>query len=281
MADGETTKSGYYGSVAVNSSGEADFSRIARFLRQAGAEVIDSDQESYWEWDWEDKRRQFAAEGVPEVFLRMQDLVQRDVEANWNVVDHRKFMVIDGRPTLIGSLNIGGNYLYGDPVDQDGLPVDARQWHDGMLRIRGPLADGLNGLFASTWTVRGGGTFNAEANYRPLGFVGHDDCALLASFPGDPNNLIRAYYLALPGVAEGKVLIENPCISDRSFFHALGRLSRERASNVILINPYTTEASDYPFQASAIRCNRTMRSRGASVRLLWGSTHDALEDGPE
>jgi cardiolipin synthase len=114
MADAETTKSGYYGSVAVNSSGEADFDTIARFLRDAGAEVIDSGQESYPEWEWDGRREQLAAAGVPEEFLRMQDLVQDDVQANWNVVDHRKFAVIDGVTSLIGSLNIGGHYLYNE-----------------------------------------------------------------------------------------------------------------------------------------------------------------------
>jgi cardiolipin synthase A/B len=255
MADTETTKSGYYGSVAVDASGEADFNAIAKFLRDAGAQVIDSDQESYPEWEWDDKREQFAAAGVPEVFLRMQDLVQDDVQANWNVVDHRKFAVIDGVTSLIGSLNIGSHYLYSDSLDENGLPSGVQQWHDGLLRIRGPFADGLNRLFASTWMVRGGDVFDITEDHRSSESAGHDDCALLASFPGNPINLIREYYLALPAVAKGKVFIQNPYISDERFFHRLGTLSKERAADITLINPYSTSASDYPFQTSAVRCN--------------------------
>lgn len=254
MADAATTKSGYYAS-AVNSSGQADFARIARDLIIAGAKVIDTDQESYWESEWSEKREVFATAGVPEVFLLMQDFVQDDVQANWNVVDHRKFIVIDGVTSLIGSLNLGGNYLYQNALDARGLPAKPGQWHDGMLRIRGPFADGLNRMFASTWMVRGGEVFDFIEHHRAQSAYGDDRCALVGSFPGTPQNLIRRYHLAVPELADGRVVILNPYICDAAFFRRLGSLPKSRAKKVTLINPYTAVDNDYPFSASSIRCN--------------------------
>ncbi len=76
---------------------------------------------------------------------------------NLNSAYHRKFMVVDGRQSWIGSLNIGDEYQYYEdliPFDESNvggkIPKGEEQWHDGMFHIHGEsVAQWLNILFAS------------------------------------------------------------------------------------------------------------------------------------
>lgn len=261
IVDGKSTGSGYYGSTAVDTSGEADFSEIADVLRAAGAMVVDSSDESYWEWEWDDKRKQLESDGVPEEFLLVQDLVQDDVQANWNVAYHRKFIVIDGSTSIIASLNIGNQYLYNTPLiavpgNPRGVPAETNQWHDGCFRIRGDFAHLMERLFASQWMVLPGGGFYEYQNnfYNPSqGALGSDDCALFISFPGNPVNIIRHYFNNLIRFGDGDVIIENPYIIDGDFWTRLGTLSKTRSEQIRVCNPYST--NDHPLNQSAVKCN--------------------------
>jgi len=256
MADAAVTRSGWSaGSTAVETAAEADFGAITRLLEEAGAQVIDTSQETYWDWEWDERRARMARAGVPEHFLVQQDLVQEQVNLNWNCADHRKFLVIDGETSIIGSFNVGGNYLYADPLDADGLPAGRAQWHDGFLVVRGPLAADLNELFASTWMVRGGGVFDYTAVPSFPAPLGDAECKLLSCFPGGPVNPIREHLLALAEGPVGPVFIENPYINDDAFYDRLAGLTPALARQVTLINAYTAKASDYPLQKESVRCH--------------------------
>jgi cardiolipin synthase len=66
--------------------------------------------------DWAAKREELARESIGEAVLFLQDLLPAGVYNNLNVCNHRKFMVIDGNASVIGSLNIGDRYLYDTPL---------------------------------------------------------------------------------------------------------------------------------------------------------------------
>jgi cardiolipin synthase A/B len=255
MADGDVTASGYLGSLGADSSGDADFSKVSRLIEEAGGKVIDTREESYWEWEWGDKRDSLRDAGVPEEFLAIQDLVQDDVQANWNVTDHRKFIVIDGVTSIVGSLNIGRNYLYTNPLTQNGLPADRKQWHDGCLRLRGPISSALNKHFASTWMVRGGDVFDFTEHHRSQQVYGTDLCTPFVSFPGNPTNPIRDYFINLVRYAEGPITIENPYIIDQTFWKTLATLDEEQGGKISLINSISGEVNDHPSSETSIKCN--------------------------
>ncbi|MFD1910035.1 hypothetical protein ACFTAO_00820 [Paenibacillus rhizoplanae] len=74
-----------------------------------------------------------------------------------NVIDHRKFMIIDGITSVIGSLNIGDQYTFATPIQEApdrqvdgrplGIPAKEEEWHDGCFRIQGAVAQSLNAVF--------------------------------------------------------------------------------------------------------------------------------------
>jgi cardiolipin synthase len=255
MADGDVTASGYLGSVAVDASGKADFARVRRRVEESGGRTIDTRKEDLGTSAWRKLREQLRRQGVPEEFLVMQDQVQRGVEFNWNATDHRKFMVVDGVTSMVGSFNIGPNYLYDDAM-VSGIPANRGQWHDGFLVLEGPISSELNRLFAGGWVVRGGDLFDHTEHFRQNGRdYGTDVCTVLLSFPGNPQNVIQSRFLELIRYSVGETIIENPYVIDRGFWELLGRLDAKRAERTVLINPFSSEDGDFPFRVASIKCN--------------------------
>ncbi len=72
----------------------------------------------------------------------------------WAVLDHCKLLVFDGRTALLGGINIGREYY--------------SEWHDLMVRVRGPVVDQLQPEFDKKWRFA-----------HPLG-----DLSLLRTPPG-------------------------------------------------------------------------------------------------
>jgi cardiolipin synthase len=61
----------------------------------------------------------------------------------WQVRDHRKLMIIDGRVAFAGGMNLGDDYA---PVSWGG-----RGWNDVHAEIEGPVVRDLERLFEVTW----------------------------------------------------------------------------------------------------------------------------------
>lgn len=243
------------------------FSEIAERLEQAGAKLRDTFHSYYSAAEWAVKRTELKSQGVPESILFLQDKVQEDVEVTGlNVIDHRKFMVIDGTTSIMGSLNIGDQYTFATPIRESatgqidgrplGIPSREEEWHDGCFRIQGAAAQPLNALFQSRWLLLGGDHFDAAAPlYRPAGSYefGGEECTLFVSFPGNPVNLIQQYYLDLITYAAEETIIVNPYLIDQAFWDRLGEVGPERARHLTLCNPL--EVNDHPTNKAAVRGN--------------------------
>ncbi|MBT2293064.1 phosphatidylserine/phosphatidylglycerophosphate/cardiolipin synthase family protein [Paenibacillus albidus] len=243
------------------------FSAIATRLEAAGASVLNTFDSCYSEGEWTIKRDKLKHQGVPERILFLQDKVQEDVEiSGLNVIDHRKFLVIDGITSMIGSLNIGDQYTYETPIrsfpadridDRPlGVPSRAEEWHDGCFRIRGAAAYPLNKAFQSRWVLLGGDFFDAEDSfYHPeVNYeFGEEECTLLVSFPGNPVNLIQQYYLDLITHAADETVIVNPYLIDPVFWERLGELGPECSRHLSICNPL--EVNDHPTNLAAVRSN--------------------------
>ncbi|MEK3738643.1 phospholipase D-like domain-containing protein [Paenibacillus sp. FSL F4-0122] len=246
------------------------FSKIADQLENAGAKLLNTFNSYYTAIEWRVKRKALEQEGVPGSILFLQDKVQEDVEVTGlNVIDHRKFMVIDGVTSIIGSVNIGDQYTYETPVQASsamsidghpqGIPSKEAEWHDGCFRIRGAAAQPLNAMFYSRWLLLGGDHFdvNDVFYYPDVDYhFGEEECTLLASFPGNPVNLIQQYYLDLITYAAEETIIVNPYLIDQDFWDRLGLLGPECSCNLNICNPL--EVNDHPTNRAAVRGNMYM-----------------------
>ncbi|MEK4518719.1 phosphatidylserine/phosphatidylglycerophosphate/cardiolipin synthase family protein [Paenibacillus sp. FSL H8-0122] len=243
------------------------FSKIAGRLEQAGAKLLDTFHSYYGAEEWAAKRKVLKSQGVPESILFLQDKVQEDVEVTGlNVIDHRKFMIIDGITSIIGSLNIGDQYTFATPIQEApgqqvdgrplGIPAKEEEWHDGCFRIQGAVAQSLNAVFHSRWLLLGGDHFDlASTFYRPVVdyAFGEEECTLFASFPGNPVNLIQQYILDVITYAADETLIVNPYLIDQAFWDRLGEVGPERACHLTICNPL--EVNDHPTNRAAVRSN--------------------------
>jgi cardiolipin synthase len=247
-------------------TGTGNFRLLADKLEDAGGKVIDTFHVCYSNKEWSEKRRKLEMDGVSEEILFLQDLVQAAVINGLDVVNHRKFIVIDGNTSILGSLNIGDMHLYQTPPEPServtvdgklmGIPRNEEEWHDGCFRIRGAAAQHLNQLFASQWIVMGGDIFDAnDIFYFPEmdRNCGDEECTLFTSFPGNPINLIQQYFLALVTYAAAETVIVNPYLIDQVFWDRLKGLEEEPASHVSICNPLTV--NDIAMNQPAVRCN--------------------------
>jgi cardiolipin synthase len=247
-------------------TGTGDFRHLADKLDSAGGKVIDTFQACYSNSEWPKKRMQLESEGISEGVLFLQDLVQAAVINRLDVINHRKFIVIDGNTSILGSQNIGDMHLYQTPpLSSESVTVDGRllgvprheeEWHDGCFRIRGAIALPLNQLFVSQWVVMGGDHFDAnDSFYFPKmdRNCGNEEITLFTCFPGNPINLIQQYFLSLVTYATEETVIVNPYLIDRVFWERLKSLDDETARHVSICNPL--KVNDIPMNQPAVRCN--------------------------
>lgn len=262
MVNYTVTAIGYGGNLEVGR-----FSLIAERLEQAGAKLLDTSNTYLSAEEWNVRRKELKQRGIPDSILFLQDHVQKEVEiSGLNVIDHRKFIVIDGITSIIGSLNIGDQYTYVTPIRASvttgvdgrpfGIPSRSEEWHDGCFLIRGAAAHPLNAVFQSRWLLLGGDFFDLEdAFYHPdVNYAfGDEECTLFASFPGNPANLIQQYYLDLITYATDETIIVNPYLIDQAFWDRLKELGPECSCHLALCNPL--EINDHPTNRAAVRSN--------------------------
>ena len=243
------------------------FSKISKRLESVGAKLLNTFNSYYSAAEWSLKRKVLKLQGVPESILFLQDKVQEDVEiTGLNVIDHRKFIVIDGITSIIGSLNIGDQYTYETPIQASsaasidgrplGIPSKEEEWHDGCFRIRGAAAQPLNAAFHSRWVLLGGDFFEPDDPfyYPDVNYdYGEEECTLFVSFPGNPVNLIQQYYLDLITYAAEETVIVNPYLIDQDFWDRLCELSPDCSCNLKLCN--SLQVNDHPTNGAAVRSN--------------------------
>ncbi|NHN32130.1 phospholipase D-like domain-containing protein [Paenibacillus agricola] len=259
MVDYGITAVGYDKSLKVG-----DFTSIAEQLKQAGGMLIDTFHACYPKGEWSIKRAELAEQGVPESSLFLQDYVQEQMMTGTNMINHRKFMVIDGITAVLGSLNIGDQYLFETPIQTSGheqvdgrklgVPSKVEQWHDGCCRIQGAAIQSLNQTFAFQWTVHGGDVYDpCDSFYYPEmdRNLGEEQCTLFTSFPGNPVNLIQQYYLSLITYVSDETIIVNPYLIDQAFWDRLKSLGEEQARHLTLCNPLLV--NDHPTNQTAVR----------------------------
>jgi cardiolipin synthase A/B len=243
------------------------FTEISEKLEAAGGKVLNTANSKYPAEEWRKLRQELELRGVPKHILFFQDRVQEEGEmGGLNIVDHRKFLIIDGTTSIIGSINIGDQYTFATPVEspsgnqadgiEQGIPSREEEWHDGCFRVRGAAARTFNAVFHSRWILLGGDMFDpGNSFYDPdmdMNF-GEEECTLFVSFPGNPVNLIQQYYLDLISYAADETVIVNPYLIDQDFWDRLKGLGPECSCNLTICNPL--HVTDHPTNLAAVRSN--------------------------
>jgi cardiolipin synthase len=161
------------------------------------------------------------------------------LKPNLNFRNHRKILVVDGKQGFIGGLNIGDGYL-GD-------------WHDVAVRVRGPALDQLQEIFVDDWFHGSGQNLVSEdyfGQWAADGPAGEAGCAVLATGPDNPANLIHDLLFAAINQAQERLFITTPYfIPSPSILTAI-RTAVYRGVDVRLLLP---AESDVPLVQMASR----------------------------
>jgi len=240
-----------------------DFGILGKRMKNAGIHIVHSENEIYDQTYWKmSKRSKLADEGVPELFLKIQDFSQKEGGTkSLNCAYHRKFMVVDNKQCWLGSVNIGSEYLWEGPTvpskqNPRGIPPDRRSWHDGLFVIKSPVfAKKLNVIFAQQWMVLGGDIFDLHHNEDDIPDYGDgaDMCAIFTSFPGNPGNCCFEYHEQLVKWCKGNAIISNPYIIDENWWKNLHHLPDQQYPKLHFIT--CLKETDHEFAPPSVRAH--------------------------
>jgi cardiolipin synthase len=149
--------------------------------------------------------------------------------SRWNFdrlghIDHRKFVVVDGRVGWVGGAGIEDHF-------QDG------RLHDLFLRLVGPVASQLQLVFLATFRWLGGAIPIEELDqlFPAHGEAGSVPATVLHNAPGRYRPITDAIARALDG-ARTKLDVVNPYVTDRGMIRRIAGAAR-RGVDVRLFVP--------------------------------------------
>ena len=179
----------------------------------------------------------------------------------WQVRDHRKLLIVDGRVAFAGGMNIGDDYA---PTDWGG-----RGWNDVQVQIEGPVVRELQRHFDMSWRYSTPWTFERL----------HEGRAIIADPPPVHGSTTRVQPLAVGrflarrniqrplthaiGAARERIWIESAYFLPNRTLRAYLRRAARRGVDVRVITP---RDSDVPFLGDASRYTWTTLLK-AGVRL--------------
>ena len=115
---------------------------------------------------------------------------------------HRKIGVFDGRIAYVGGHGIAEQWT-GDAQDKD-------HWRDTFMRMEGPVANTVQGVFCENWIEETGRVPVGEKYFPKLDKVGNTDAHVAFASPrGSISAVQMLYYIAITS-ARKELLIQNP-----------------------------------------------------------------------
>ncbi len=133
--------------------------------------------------------------GVSLVAFNPMDPLDSRVPYAPNDRAHRKILIVDGTPAIIGGVNMSTTYQ-SNPIGKSGAPEGAppEHWRDTDLRIDGPVVAQLQTLFFDHWTRQRGPPFNNAAYFPTIAPDGPEVVRIIGS---TPDHAIPRYYVTL------------------------------------------------------------------------------------
>jgi cardiolipin synthase len=188
----------------------------------------------------------------------------------WLTVDHRKYIIVDGREAYVGGMNIGRNYRY--------------DWHDMMVRLTGPVVGRLEKDYRLAWAHAGplgdfayGWTWLFDRPSPRKNAVSNAiDLRPLRTATGRME-IYLAQYEAIES-ANSYIYIETPYFDDESSLRALIR-ARRRGVDVRVVFPALNDSGVMQVNNSMVAGD--LVRNGIRVYAYPGMTHvkAAIYDG--
>lgn len=171
-------------------------------------------------------RRLHDAGGKAAPFLPINPLRRR---IQFNLRNHRKITVVDGRVAFTGGLNIGNEYVSKD--------AQFGYWRDQHLRLEGPAVAALQRIFIEDWDFATGENLRGEKYFPRLPPVGDAVVQIVASGPDQEQNAFRELIFAAVSVARERLWIATPYfVPDGGIIDAL-RLVKRMGVDVRVLFP--------------------------------------------
>ncbi|MFD2757743.1 cardiolipin synthase [Gulosibacter faecalis] len=144
--------------------------------------------------------------------------------------NHRKLLVIDGRIGWVGSQNVIARDYH-----KRGKPGEKKLWQDVMLRVQGPMAIALDSVFRNDWYLITNDLLEDAVDPTQQDFIddlardrlhgdneGAYDCQLVPSGPGYENENNLRIFVQLLYLARKRVVIATPYFApDDSMLYAI------------------------------------------------------------
>ena len=173
--------------------------------------------------------------------------------------NHRKLAIIDGRVAFTGSNNL--------VQDDVGISRRARKrgarWQDVTVRLEGPSVTGLQEVFADDWHFETDQVLDGPLYFPTQEHVGDIPVQIVPSGPHQPEALVRDCLVEALHTAKRHVIISTPYfVPDESLMAAM-RLAALRGAQVDLV---------VPRQSDKVICDLVARSHfeelmNAGVRI--------------
>ncbi len=156
----------------------------------------------------------------------------RTLFARMDLRNHRKIVVVDGRIAFTGSQNI---------VEPSYGHKRAGNWYDAMVRIEGPAALQLQGIFVEDWFHESGHLLEEEYLYPDIEEMGPTAIQVVATGPDLPTGAFQDLIVEAIFRAESRVVITSPYfVPNESMLMAL-RLAVLRGVRVDVVVPKTSD----------------------------------------
>ena len=119
-----------------------------------------------------------------------------------NYRNHRKTVIVDGRVGFVGGHNVGDEYMGRDPA--------FGPWRDTHLRMRGPVVQQLQLIFAEDWHFATEELLLDDLNWEPERAGDDMNALIVATGPGDRTETGSLMFFSAIAAARRRVWIASP-----------------------------------------------------------------------
>jgi len=151
--------------------------------------------------------------------------------ARFDLRNHRKLAVIDGRIGYVGSQNIS---------DPEFVPEHPNQ--ELVARVTGPVVAQIQAVLLADRFIETGDTFDFAPLFPELPATGNSAAQLLPSGPGYQRENAEEFFIALLYAARQRVVITTPYfVPDEPFLSALGSAARRGVEVRLIVSLHANQ----------------------------------------